>query len=179
MYVKVLGIDPGTLITGYACIELSLKKLHPIDVGVIRPPKNEKLSTRYHAIFQSISALIERFKPTHIALETPFVQKNAQSAIKLGGAMGCILIAAESHSVEAYGYTPTEVRRGVMGLGSATKEDIQFYLARLLKLDKSSLSKLDATDALAVAVHHVQEFQKKSSIVQAPNYQKTQNANLL
>ncbi len=165
MTIRVLGVDPGTVVTGYACVELSSKVLRPIDLGIICPRKSDRLSQRYHTIFEGLKTLIARFRPDHIALETPFVQKNIQSAIKLGGAMGCILVVAEAHAIQPYAYAPTEVRRGVIGKGSATKEEILSYLTRYLRLDVDAITKLDATDALAVAVHHLQEMSKLKSAI--------------
>ncbi|MGR3951760.1 MAG: crossover junction endodeoxyribonuclease RuvC [Chlamydia sp.] len=158
--MKVIGIDPGTIITGYACVEFISGSIKTVDLGIIKPPKEEKLSTRYRIIFQSITILIEQLKPGCIAIETPFVYKNPQTAIKLGGAMGTILVAADLQGIEVYGYAPSEVRRGVLGIGSSSKQSIQNYLSRVLNLKEEALTKLDATDALAIAVHHLQESKK-------------------
>lgn len=160
---KILGIDPGTLVTGYACIEASGSKIQLVDLGVIRPPQKERLSLRYFAIYQSIENLLTRFQPTHIALETPFVDKNAQSALKLGGAMAAVLLAGASHSIETFGYAPREVKKGVLGRGAGTKEEILHHLTLLLRLQHNSIPFLDATDALAIAVHHLQETKKIGS----------------
>ena len=160
--MKVIGIDPGTVVTGYACIEITApsRAIKLLDLGIIRPPKSPRLSLRYHTIYESILTLLDRFKPDAVAIETPFIQKNAQSALKLGGAMGSILIAAEKHKISAFGYAPREVKKGVFGTGTASKEEIQRYLSLFLRLDQSALTKLDATDALAIAIHHLQEVTK-------------------
>ncbi len=159
----VLGIDPGTVVTGYACLELKAGRFHTHDLGVIRPPKGDLLSQRYHAIYQSIVSLMRKFNPKEIAVETPFIQKNAQSALKLGGALGCIMIAACECNVPIYGYSPREVKCGIFGTGAATKEEIQAYLCRLLSLDMNAMTYLDATDALAIAIHHADQKRKDFS----------------
>lgn len=149
----VLGIDPGTRITGYAVIEEKRGIVTPIDFGFIRPPAKALLSRRYMILSQSIRQLIEKFKTTELAVETPFVHKNAQSALKLGGALSCALVAASEADMEIFGYSPCEVKKSITGHGSAGKEDVASFLKALFRLEIPK-EKLDATDALSIALHH-------------------------
>lgn len=151
----ILGIDPGTIVTGYALIKASGMRIQPIDFGCIRPPKKALLSARYHALFQSLQHLISLHKPTEMAIETPFIHKNPQSALKLGSAVGCAIIAAKEHGLSIFGYAPMEVKRGITGKGDASKEDVESILCAMLGLRGEF--RLDATDALSIAIYHERE----------------------
>lgn len=149
----ILGIDPGTLITGYAIVEEHKGRLHLIDFGIIRPPAKALLSIRYLALSQAIRTLIERFKTTELAIEMPFVHKNPQSALKLGGAVSCALVAAKEAGMDIFGYSPSEVKKSITGNGSALKEDVQSFMKAFFCFEIPH-NKLDATDALSLAFHH-------------------------
>lgn len=151
----ILGIDPGTVVTGYALIQVKGRQIQPIDFGCIRPPKKALLSLRYHVLFQSLNHLITLHKPTEVAIETPFIHKNPQSALKLGSALGCAIIAAKEHNLPIYGYAPREVKRSITGAGDASKEDVEAILCAMLGLKGNF--RLDATDALSIAIHHERE----------------------
>jgi crossover junction endodeoxyribonuclease RuvC len=151
----ILGIDPGTITTGYALVQELRGTITPIDFGLIRPPQKALLSKRYLILSQSIRLIIEQFKPTELAIETPFVQKNPQSALKLGGALACALVAATEAGMEAFGYSPREVKKSITGNGASLKEDVESFLKAMFRLEIPK-SKLDATDALSIAVHHAQ-----------------------
>lgn len=149
----IIGIDPGTRITGYGIIEKSSGLFSPVDFGCIRPPPDEPLSDRYAKIFEGLERLLERFSPDEMAIETPFMNKNAQSALKLGAAMGCAIIAAKRRGIKVFGYSPREVKCAVVGTGKASKEQIQTTIARSLSL-KELPKPQDAADALAIAMCH-------------------------
>lgn len=149
----ILGIDPGTVITGYALLEEKNRTWAPLDFGLIRPSARAHLSIRYLTISQSIRQLIQQFRPTELAIETPFVDKNPQSAIKLGGALSCALVAAREAGMEVFGYSPSEVKKGITGNGSAAKEEVQLLLKAHFCFQIAE-KKLDATDALSIALYH-------------------------
>lgn len=149
----ILGVDPGTLITGYGLISLNNNQYHPIDYGCIRPPAKYKLSERYLVIFNSIEALIDRHQPNVLVVETQFVHKNVQSALKLGMARGIIMIAAKKRGLSVYEYAPTEAKRAVAGNGKASKFQVQKMVQALLKLSSAPHPE-DAADALALAICH-------------------------
>jgi crossover junction endodeoxyribonuclease RuvC len=148
----ILGVDPGTIVTGYAVIKIGTP-LQPLDFGCIRPPKNSLLSRRYHVIFQSLMHIIGAHNVTEMAIETPFINKNPQSALKLGSALGCAIIAAKEHGIRIFGYSPAQVKQGITGHGCATKDDVETFLRALLHLRTADL-RPDASDALSIAVHH-------------------------
>ncbi len=150
---KIIGIDPGTRTTGYAIVEHSSGTFSPVDFGCVRPPPDALLTTRYAIIFESLELLLDRFCPTEMAIETPFINKNAQSALKLGIAMGCALIAAKRRGIKVFGYSPREVKCAIVGTGKASKEQIQMTVARRFVL-KELPKPQDAADALAIALCH-------------------------
>lgn len=146
----ILGIDPGTRITGYGAIQNSPQGLQVLDFGCIRPPVKEELNQRYFIIYNDLIHLLEKFQPDIVAIETQFVQKNPQSALKLGMARGVILIAAKSRAVPIVEYPPARVKKAICH-GRASKYQVQSMVKRLLGL--SSLPEPeDAADALALAI---------------------------
>lgn len=144
----ILGIDPGTLVTGYGLID---KDGRPIDFGCIRPPPSLELPMRYKIIFDGVEALIERHNPSAIAVESQFVMKNPQSAIKLGMAKGMVYLAAARRNIPIYEYAPKKAKLAVVGRGGATKLQVQKMIQALLRLPQIPEPE-DAADALALAI---------------------------
>lgn len=144
----ILGIDPGTRVTGYGVIDASS---HPIDFGCIRPPSKYLLADRYQILFDSIEALIEKYQPVAIAVESQFVLKNAQSAIKLGMAKGMVFLAAARKKIPLYEFAPKKAKLAVVGHGGASKHQVQKMIQALLRLP-SPPEPEDAADALALAI---------------------------
>lgn len=149
----ILGVDPGTIVTGYGLIASDGNQLTPIDYGCIRPPSKILLSERYLIIFNAIDSLIALHKPQAVIIETQYVNKNVQSALKLGMARGVILIAAKKLGIPVYEYAPTEAKSAVVGSGRASKYQVQGMVQKLLKLDSPPTPE-DAADALALAICH-------------------------
>ncbi len=150
----ILGIDPGTTITGYGIIESTLNIHSPVDYGCIRPPKGMSLHKRYLVIFEAIESLIKKYTPDAVAVETQYVAKNPQSALKLGMARGVALLAATKNNVEIFEYAPTVAKRAAVGKGSASKEEVQKMIQVLLKLSHPPEPE-DAADALSIALCHI------------------------
>ncbi|MCH9611472.1 MAG: Crossover junction endodeoxyribonuclease RuvC [Chlamydiales bacterium] len=146
---RILGIDPGTRITGYGIIEDG--KL--VDFGCIRPPTSLPLHERYAVIHRGVLALIKKFEPRSFAIETQYVSKNVSSAMKLGMARGVAVLAATLHEIPVFEYAPSRAKRAVVGNGAASKEQVQEMTARLLGL-KEVPKPEDAADALALAICH-------------------------
>jgi len=150
----ILGIDPGTRITGYGLIRIPTE---PVDFGCIRPPPDLPLEIRYKILFESLEALIALHKPGAIAVESQFVLKNAQSAIKLGMAKGMALLAAARANIPVYEYAPKKAKLAVVGKGQASKFQVQKMIQTLLRLPVLPQPE-DAADALALAIccaHHM------------------------
>lgn len=151
----ILGVDPGTKVSGYGIISLKDHHYIPIDYGCIRPSPHFKLSERYLVIFDSIEELIEIYHPTAVVVELQYVYKNAQSALKLGMARGAVMIAAKKNRLPIFEYAPTVAKRAVVGNGSASKYQVQGMVQKILKLSSPPHPE-DAADALALAICHAQ-----------------------
>ncbi len=162
----ILGVDPGTRITGYGILKVgSNLQLEPIDFGCIRPPVHLNPPARYLALFNGLELLLEKYTPNAVAVETQFVYKNVQSAMKLGMARGVVLLAAAKRNIPIYEYAPKKAKLAVVGNGSASKEQVQKMIQLLLKLPVLPEPE-DAADALALAVCHANtlSFQHRMQI---------------
>lgn len=153
----IIGIDPGTVVTGYGVIEWIEGRCKALDYGCIRPPSSMKLSDRYLVLFNAIEELLLKYNPEALAVETQFVQKNVQSAIKLGMARGMALIAAKRKGIAVYEYAPTKAKLAVVGNGRASKQQVQGMVKLLLNLAEIPTPE-DAADALAIAICHAQSL---------------------
>jgi len=149
----IIGIDPGTRITGYGIIQVTSSGEIPLDFGCIRPSPSLPLPERYLTIFEAITHLIEKHQPDVLAVETQFMYKNAQSALKLGMAKGAVLLAAAKAKVPIFEYAPKKAKLAVVGNGAASKEQLQKMIQLLLKLPQLPEPE-DAADALALALCH-------------------------
>lgn len=149
----ILGVDPGTNVTGYGLISAQGRTWKPLDFGAIRPPQSVKGYRRYLAIFEAIDHLIETFKPDAVAVETQFVYKNVQSALKLNMARTAVVIAAARKKVDVFEYAPRKAKIAVVGHGGASKHQMQQMVQFLLKLPVPP-HPYDAADALALAICH-------------------------
>lgn len=153
--VRVLGIDPGTLVTGYGVLQQQGKQVVVVQAGVLHLPKDDDALERMEPLWHRMLALMQEVRPTVLAVETPFAGKNPQSLLKLGRAQGVILAAAYHVGVPVAAYPPTEVKRAVTGRGSASKQQVARMLAALYPGQHEADLPLDATDALAVALCHL------------------------
>lgn len=151
----ILGVDPGTQVTGYGLIRVIGSSYTIIDFGAIRPPSHLNLSDRYLIIFDGIQELIDLYAPTVLVVETQYMYKNVQSAIKLGMARGVIMTAAKKRGLSVFGYAPRRAKQAVVGTGKASKTQVQGMVQRLLKLPHPPEPE-DAADALALAICHAQ-----------------------
>lgn len=150
----ILGIDPGTSITGYGIISCEGKKMELLGCGVIKMTKAQvDHPAKLKRIFDRINSLIIEFKPTEMALEAPFHGKNVQSMLKLGRAQGVAMAAGLVHDLSISEYAPRKVKVAVTGSGAASKHQVAAMLQTLLKFEQEP-QYMDATDGLAVAVCH-------------------------
>ncbi|MCP5506655.1 MAG: crossover junction endodeoxyribonuclease RuvC [Chlamydiales bacterium] len=155
----ILGIDPGTRITGYGIIETNLRTYSPLDFGCIRPPATLSLHERYAVIHEGIEHLLDAYPIEAVSVETQFVSRNAQSAIKLGMARGVAILAATKRKIPVFEYAPKKAKLAVVGTGSATKEQVQRMMQTLLHL-KELPKPEDAADALALAIAHANSIKQ-------------------
>ncbi len=158
-----MGVDPGTIITGFGIIKEEGTKILPLDYGCIKPPASKKLSDRYWIIFSALSDLMDKYLPDFVVVETQYVSKNVQSAMKLGMARGGVIIAAKSKGLPIYEYSPTKAKLAVTGNGRASKPQIQSMTMRLLNLPKLPEPD-DAADALALAICHLHAKQSYKGV---------------
>lgn len=151
--MRVLGVDPGTLITGYGVIETEKGCLTHICNGSIKSNQREPMENRLKKIFNSLHNVIETYEPEVAAIESVFVAASVSSALKLGQARGVAILAAGCMELAVFEYSPTNVKMAVTGYGRADKAQIQAMVQRLLKLPEPC--KPDPSDALAVAICHI------------------------
>ncbi len=157
----VLGIDPGTVTTGYGIVKYDGNQLHYIESGIIPLSSFQSLPQKLKAIYDSLEKLIFRFKPDEFSIETAFYGKNVQSALKIGYARGVALLAAANNKLKPGEYSPREIKKAVVGNGNASKEQVSFMVAKLLSI-KTDEMKFDETDALAAAICHAFNFNSTS-----------------
>jgi crossover junction endodeoxyribonuclease RuvC len=151
----ILGLDPGTTITGFGVLEQRNSHISLLRFGVIRLGRSGSHELRLKKIFTEVIRLIDECKPDEVVLEGPFYGKNVQSLLKLGRAQGVAMAAALSRQIPVTEYAPRKVKQAVTGHGNASKEQVARMLMTLFNL-REAPQLLDATDALAVALCHLQ-----------------------
>ena len=151
--MRVIGIDPGSIITGYGIVEQGPGSIRHLDNGIIAPGEGLPFPKRLHAIHQGVVALIERHRPTAVAIENVFVARNARSSLLLGHARGVAMLAASAAGISVVEYTPSQVKLAVTGSGRADKGQIQRMVRAILGLPEVAAE--DASDALAIAICHL------------------------
>ncbi len=150
--MRVLGIDPGTAITGYGLVDYD-GDLRLVDCGAIVTPAGMALPQRLLAIHSDLSAVIARFQPEAVAVEELFFSKNVRTAMSVGQARGVVLLAAAQARLPIYHYKPSQVKQAVAGYGGAGKAQIQEMVRLLLGLE-AVLRPDDVADAVAIAICH-------------------------
>jgi crossover junction endodeoxyribonuclease RuvC len=150
--LKILGIDPGSRITGYGIINQIGNRLLHIDNGAIHTDCHKDFPMRLQKIFRDLTDVIEQHKPDAVAVENIFFATNAQSALKLGQARGAAIVAGVNAGLPVFEYTALQVKQAVVGHGRASKDQVQKMIKILLNLPE--IAQEDASDALAVAVCH-------------------------
>ncbi|MCL2414563.1 MAG: crossover junction endodeoxyribonuclease RuvC [Bacteroidales bacterium] len=150
----ILGIDPGTVMMGFGVIKQVGKSVQFIEMGVLNLSKERDIAKKLHRIFECALALIEKHKPSHLAIEAPFFGKNVQSMLKLGRGQGVAIAAAISKGIPFSEYAPRKIKMAITGKGTASKEQVAKMLFSLMKINETMPKQLDATDGLAAAVCH-------------------------
>ena len=150
----ILGIDPGTAITGYGVVaKEGGGAVSLVEGGVVRTSSGEVLAVRIRDIYEAITTLITRHAPSVLVVEDVFQGKNVQSALKLGHARGAILLAGALGEIPIVEYSPREIKKAVVGNGNATKDQVGFMVQQQLRL-KAPPSPADAADGVAAALCH-------------------------
>ncbi len=152
---RILGIDPGTQLMGYALLDTERQKTDVLVFDVLDVRKHEGQYARLQQEFFFLQSLIDRYHPTCLAIETQFVDKNPQTMIKIVHAQGVAIAAALSKDIPIYEYSPMKIKMAITGNGHSTKQQVADMLKRFLHLRQEDMPKhLDATDALAIAYCH-------------------------
>ena len=149
----VLGVDPGSIVTGYGLVEKKDNQMTCIHAGTIDSSGKIPFYQRIHKIFQSILEIMTHYQPQEMAIEDIFFAKNVKSALKIGHARGAVLIAAVQCGIKIFEYTPLEIKKSVVGYGRASKEQVRSMMQIILNMKTQPT--LDASDALATAICHL------------------------
>ncbi|MCL6612298.1 MAG: crossover junction endodeoxyribonuclease RuvC [Peptococcaceae bacterium] len=149
----IMGVDPGTAITGYGVIGYSGGVFRVRDYGAIRTDSRMELPERLGLLYRGLKEIMDRHRPDHVAVEELFFNKNVKTALAVGHARGVAMLAAVQSGVPVFEYTPLQVKQAVVGQGRAAKEQVQFMVRVLLCL-KEKPSPDDVADALAVGICH-------------------------
>ena len=161
----ILGIDPGTQLLGFGVIRVHGKKAEYVDMGVLDLRKDPDAYTKLQSIYECISEVCKSYRPSELAIESPFYGKNAQVVLKLGRAQGAAILAAKEYGVASVTeYAPRKAKEAIVGNGAASKEQVQLMLEKTLGVKLESRH-LDATDALAIALcHHYETSSPLASV---------------
>lgn len=161
----MLGIDPGTHVTGYGLVAQEGSNLKHVHSGYIQTKKDDPLSRRLRTIHVELNKVIHEYAPTHAAIESVFTFKNVKSAMILSHARGVAMLSCSTIDIEVMEYSPLEVKMAAVGYGRATKEQVTQMMQKLFRPQKKTTdTKHDAYDALAVAFCHLQHLQLQRRI---------------
>jgi crossover junction endodeoxyribonuclease RuvC len=150
----VLGVDPGTQVTGYGVVDVAAPLGRLVECGTIALDRRDPLAKRLRMLHDGIAALIARHHPDSLALEDAFYHKNVRTALVLGHARGVVMLAAARADLDVFEYPPATIKRTVGGAGAARKEQVATMVARLLQLSRAP-EPSDAADGVAVALTHI------------------------
>lgn len=151
--MRILGIDPGSRVTGYGVVEKQPMGFKELMQGEIRVGSSGDLATCLVTIYNELSSVIDRMEPDALAIENIFYGKNIKSLIKQGHVRGVAILAGAKRQIPVYEYSPLEIKQAVVGYGRAEKRQVQIMVSKILHL--ASIPPADAADALAVAICHI------------------------
>ena len=160
----ILGIDPGSLYTGFGAVRVQGSRIELVSCGAIAPPGEMDFNARIGIIADEVEALIAKLKPQVTVIERIFLGKSADSVFKLGHARGVAVAGAIRAGSEVVEYASRAVKKGITGNGAAAKEQVQAVLFATLGLPARTQMRLDASDALALAVYHAKQIEVRTSI---------------
>jgi crossover junction endodeoxyribonuclease RuvC len=155
--MKILGIDPGTVVMGWGVVEGEGTELALVDFGAITVPEKSPMGERLNRLYTELLKIVQLHRPDAVAVESPFVAKNVRTALAIGRAQAIALLAAANQDIPAFEYTPTQVKQRVANYGASSKEQIQEMVRLQLGMAEVPQPN-DAADALAVAICHAQEI---------------------
>lgn len=157
--LKILGIDPGTTVTGYGLVEIRGKKPVILEKGKITPRKGSTHYDRLKILHRESLKIVEQLQPDVMAIEAPFYGKDIQAMLKLGRGQGVIMAAALINNIPIHEYAPLLVKQSITGMGRASKQQVAYFLQKVYHLDELP-EQLDVSDAIAVAICHFIQLDK-------------------
>ena len=155
--MKILGVDPGLVNTGFGIVSFNGNNIELVDFGIISPNKDASLSLRLNTIYKDMSSIISRYKPDCLSVEEIFYSTNIKTTMKLGQARGAVLIAAAQLELQVYEYSARKIKLSLTCNGNSTKEQVRYMVENRLNINIKNI-KDDASDALAAALCHEQQF---------------------
>lgn len=167
--LRILGIDPGTTVTGYGLVEIRDKKPVILHMGNITPGKYSDHYQRLKVLHERSLHLVKTYQPDVMAIEAPFYGKNVQSMLKLGRGQGVIMAAALMLGIPIHEYAPLLVKQSITGMGRASKEQVAYFLQKVYNLTEID-KVLDETDAVAVAICHFIQLSKPQKSKEYKNW---------
>ncbi len=153
--MRILGVDPGTINLGYGVID-GEEEMHMVDCGVINFPSRVPVEERLRSLYDELSKIIAKHKPSEVAIEEPFVGQNIRSAFAIGRAQAIAILAASKQGLPIYYYSPAKIKQQITNYGQSDKQQVQAMVRIQLRLPELALP-ADAADALAVAICHLQQ----------------------
>ena len=160
--LRIIGIDPGSRITGYGVVEKRGTSFVHVDNGCLTTRPGDSMAERLGQIYRGLLEIFEKYRPEAAAIEEVFFAKNVASSIKLGEARGIALLSSVQARVPVFEYATREVKQAITGYGQATKEQVQKMVKGVLRLPE--VAQEDASDALAVAICHLQSYKLKQVV---------------
>lgn len=167
--MKILGIDPGSRLLGYGLVSKSGSRLTAHGYGTLKFNTKVEANERLLEIYRGVRQLLAKYQPDHVAIEKVFFAKNVVSALKLGQARGVAMLAVVEAGLPLFEYNPNEIKRATVGFGHADKDQVARMVARLLGFakDAQAFDTTDASDALAIAICHLNTYSYTSHIQKA------------
>lgn len=153
----ILGLDPGTATTGYGVIRVQGYKLSCVSYGVITTSPELMMPKRLEIIYNDLTEILKKYRPDQVAIEQLFFGRNTTTAITVGQSRGVLLLRLAQEGLPIYEYTPMQVKKALVGYGSAEKKQVQYMVQNVLKLEEIPKPD-DAADALAIAICHRNSF---------------------
>jgi len=164
--MRILGIDPGTIVLGYGLIESRRDEMSLVHFDTIKCKARSDMSERLLFLYDELTAVVLKYKPDVLAVETPFVGENVKSALAIGKAQAVVLLIAAQNKKPIYEYSPAQIKHHVADYGASSKEQMQEMVKMLLDLDEVPQPN-DAADALAVAICHLMESRLRGIIAES------------
>lgn len=158
--MRILGIDPGTVVIGYGIIDSNDDKITFVACSAVKCRQRSPMGERLSYLYNELCEVISRHRPDAVAIEQPFVARNVRSALVIGKAQAVSILAAANRGIPTYEYTPAQVKRVVTDYGASSKEQVQEMVRLQLGLSQPP-QPIDASDALAVAICHLREMKLK------------------